>query len=60
MQAEFIWNGIYPKIKHSALCNKYKNGGLKNVNILFISNKTLSVPSLTAQNPILISQMIIC
>ena len=28
-QKEFIWNGNNPKIKHSTLCNKYKNGGLK-------------------------------
>ena len=33
-QKEFIWNGSNPKIKHSTLCNKYENGGLKNVNIL--------------------------
>ena len=24
----------FPKIKHSTLCNKYENGGLKNVDIL--------------------------
>ena len=33
MQKEFIWNGNNPKIKHSTLCNKYENGGLKNVDI---------------------------
>ena len=32
-QKEFIWNGSNPKMKHSTLCNKYENGGLKNVNI---------------------------
>ena len=34
IQEEFIWNGSNPKIKHSTLCNKYENGGLKNVDIL--------------------------
>ena len=34
IQKEFIWNGNNPKIKHSTLCNKYKNGGLKIVSIL--------------------------
>ena len=34
IQKEFIWNGSNPKIKHSTLCNKYENGGLKNVDIL--------------------------
>ena len=34
IQKEFIWNGNNPKIKHSTLCNKYENGGLKNVDIL--------------------------
>ena len=34
IQKEFIWNGSNPKIKHSTLCNKYENGGLKNVNVL--------------------------
>ena len=33
IQKEFIWNGSNPKMKHSTLCNKYENGGLKNVNI---------------------------
>ena len=33
-QKEFISNGRNPKIKHSTLCNKYENGGLKNVDIL--------------------------
>ena len=34
IQKEFIWNGSNPKIKHSTLCNRYENGGLKNVDIL--------------------------
>ena len=34
IQKEFIWNGSNPKIKHSNLCNKYENGGLKNMDIL--------------------------
>ena len=34
MQKEIIWNGSNPKIKHSTLSNKYKNGGLKCVDIL--------------------------
>ena len=34
IQKEFIWNGSNPKIKYSTLCNKYENGGLKNVDIL--------------------------
>ena len=34
IQKEFIWNGSNLKNKHSTLCNKYENGGLKNVDIL--------------------------
>ena len=34
IQKTFIWNRNDPKIKHSILCNKYENGGLKNVDIL--------------------------
>ena len=34
MQKEFIWKGSNPKIKHSTLCNKYENGGLKNADVL--------------------------
>ena len=33
MQKEFIWKGKNPKIKHSTLCNKYENGGLKNADV---------------------------
>ena len=32
-QKNFIWNGLKPKIKNSAIDNNYENGGLKNVNI---------------------------
>ena len=28
-----LWNNSTPKIKHQTLCNDYKAGGLKNVNI---------------------------
>ena len=42
IEKEFIWNGSNPKIKHSTLCNKYENGGLKNLNIL---SKVISLPS---------------
>ena len=31
---KFIWNKNNPEIKHSTLCNKYENGGLKNMDIL--------------------------
>ena len=34
VQKGFTWNGNNPKIKHSTLCNKYENGGLKNKDIL--------------------------
>ena len=34
IQKKFIWNGGEPKIKYSTLCNKYENGGSKNVDIL--------------------------
>ena len=29
----FLWNNSTPKIKHEALCNDCKAGGLKNINI---------------------------
>ena len=32
-QANFIWNGLNPKIKNSTINNNYENGELKNVNI---------------------------
>ena len=31
IQKNFIWQGKKAKIKHSALCNGYEKGGLKNV-----------------------------
>ena len=30
---KFLWENSTPKIKHNTLCNDYKNGGLKNVDI---------------------------
>ena len=30
---DFIWKRKNPKIKNSSLCNEFKNGGLKNVDI---------------------------
>ena len=33
IQMEFIWKGKILRIRDSALCNDYENGGLKNVNI---------------------------
>ena len=33
IQMEFIWKGKNLKTKNSTLCNDYKNGGLKNVDI---------------------------
>ena len=39
IQKEFIWRNKNPKIKHITLCNKYDNGGLKNVDI---SSKIIS------------------
>ena len=32
-QKAFLWNNFTPKIKHEILCNEYKAGGLKNVDI---------------------------
>ena len=37
-QKNFIWNGLNPKIKNSAINDNYENGGLKNVNIAVISS----------------------
>ena len=39
IQKEFIWRNKNPIIKHATLCNKYDNGGLKNVDI---SSKIIS------------------
>ena len=33
MQKAFFWNNSSPKIKHESLCNDYKAGGLKNIDI---------------------------
>ena len=33
IQKDFIWNQKHPKIRHSTLCNTFKNGGLKSVDI---------------------------
>ena len=33
IQKAFLWKNSTPKIKHETLCNDYKAGGLKNVNI---------------------------
>ena len=33
IQKKFLWSNKICKIKHGTLCNDYKNGGLKNVDI---------------------------
>ena len=33
IQKKFLWSNKKCKIKHGTLCNDYKNGGLKNVDI---------------------------
>ena len=33
IQKTFFWNNSSPEIKHETLCNEYKAGGLKNVDI---------------------------
>ena len=33
IQKAFLWKNFTPKIKHKTLCNHYKVGGLKNVDI---------------------------
>ena len=33
IQKAFFWNNFSSKIKHETLCNDYKAGGLKNVDI---------------------------
>ena len=35
IQKQFIWKNGNPKLKHTTLCNKYEQGGLKNVDIFF-------------------------
>ena len=42
IQNTFLWNNSTPKIKHKTLCNGYKTGGLKNLNI---PNKIIALPS---------------
>ena len=39
IQKAFLWKNSSPKIKHETLCNYYKGGGLKNIDIL---NKIIS------------------
>ena len=39
-QKAFLWNNFTPKIKHEILCNEYKAGGLKNVDI---GNKVIAL-----------------
>ena len=34
IQKDFLWKNSTLKIKHETLCNDYKSGGLKNVDIL--------------------------
>ena len=33
IQQTFLWNNSTPKNKHETLCNYYKAGGLKNVDV---------------------------
>ena len=33
IQKQFIWKNGNPKLKHTTLCNRYEQGGLKNVDI---------------------------
>ena len=40
IQKGFLWKNSSPKIKHETLCNGYKGGGLKNIDIL---NKIVSL-----------------
>ena len=41
IQKAFLWKNFTPKIKHQTLCNGYKAGGLKNVDI---PNKIIALP----------------
>ena len=43
IQKAFLWKNSSPEIKHETLCNYYKGGGLKNVDIL---NKIISLQCL--------------
>ena len=40
IQKVFLWKNYSPKTKHETLCNDYKGGGLKNIDIL---NKIISL-----------------
>ena len=40
IQKNFLWENSSPKIKHETICNDYKSGGLKNIDIL---NKIISL-----------------
>ena len=40
IQKAFLWKNSTPKIKYQTLCNDYKAGGLKNINI---PNKIISL-----------------
>ena len=40
IQKVFLWKNCSAKIKHETLCNDYKGGGLKNIDIL---NKIISL-----------------
>ena len=40
IQKTFLWKNSSPKIQHETLCNDYKGGGLKNIDIL---NKIISL-----------------
>ena len=33
IRKSFLWENSTPKLKHATLCNDYKDGGLKNVDI---------------------------
>ena len=40
IQKAFLWKNSSPKIKYETLCNDYKGGGLKNIDI---SSKSISL-----------------
>ena len=52
LHREFIWNGKKAKIKHSSLIGKYRDGGLKDVDIdgKILSLKILWVKQLKDSN----------
>ena len=55
IQKAFIWNGNNPKIEHTALYNKYKNCGLKNMDIL---SKIISIKNSWVKRLITLSYLI--